>query len=293
MSRRKKQIDPFSFTCERYRGNRDNKQLVKFFSSENGSQLAGHLKYSGWQEDLVNYRAYYLVKDKSSIVAFFAIQTGVLVNCENNRIGGITHRFNHQMIPEYFIEDDVIDVTESLPSAELALFCINDAYRNDAEKWKVEFPTRTVTPGTFIFYQFIAPLILEIAEKTGLQYLYLFTADDGSGRLNEYYMRELKFRPMEDMACVRQSYDEKLDCLIVSLRKLTEECNRFKDLSKVNDILAYLKDHEETSTGDIKKLFAVNDISYLAKEMQRSNLIEIRHRPKAFNLWCLKETKAV
>ncbi len=269
--RRTRVVDPTQFTCERYLRNKLNASLVKGFSSEMGFGLAEYLKAYGLDEEIRNYRAYYLIKDGAKVVAYFSIQCGSLVLCDNKEIGGITHTLDDGV--HYFIEDEYLDVTKTLPAVELSHFCMNDAYRKRVKNRTIDYPSRKVTFGTYIFYKFIAPKLLEISTHVGLQYVYLFCADDGTGKLWNYYTRELKFKPLKDKAVIRQYYDTELECLTMSVASLSKEIRKFEDLPKEYAVLHHLEDHGSATTSELKSEYNINDISFITNELVRCGLV--------------------
>lgn len=96
-----------------------------------------------------------------------------------------------------------------------------------------------------MFYKYIAPKVIEVAEIAGSQFLYLFCADDGSKKLLDYYVNKLNFSIMDNMACVRSTYDRGLTCLTIRIETLKDDLALFNDMSKAEAILEYL--HNEKS----------------------------------------------
>lgn len=260
---RKTDLDVTAFQCVRLKENPEHKTLIQGFNSNINGSIAWYLKHSAWREDAINYRAYYLVKDKNKIVLYFSLQSGMLVQCHKKTLNGIAHRESESEI-EYYINEDKIDVTRVIPGIELVHFCVNDSYRRYKGTWKFTVGLRECTIGTYIFYKFIAPKIITVASITGLQYVYLFCADDGSNKLVEYYQNELHFSVMDDMACIRPKYDNGTTCcMTIKIDELVGDTRRFQDMEKVSSIIEYLQQNETISKQQAQKHFNIFDPSLL------------------------------
>lgn len=269
---KKSEIVAQNFSCVRLSLGNDNKTLIQGFNSSKNSGLAHYLHREAWHEDKSNYRAYYLVRDKNKIVLYFSLQCGLLIQCHKKTLGGITHQ-NDGDKTQYIIENDKIDVTRVIPGIELAHFCANDSYRRKKADWHIVHGIWKYTVGTYIFYNFVAPKIINVASISGLQYVYLFCADDGSSNLVHYYQNALHFSIMDDMSCVRQQYDSQLCCMTLKIEALIDDTKRFQDMDKVNAILEYLKTNKALSIQQAKKLFNIYDPQYLFKRMIESEVV--------------------
>ncbi len=271
----KKPIDVESFRCIRLTENPENKPLIQGFNNEKNCNLAWDLKRGAWGEDLTNYRAYYLVKEKNRIVFYFSLQCGMMVKCHEKVLGGISHREGRPSI-EYYIDDDIIDVTRVIPAIELGHFCVNDSYLRKKVSNRIMVGEWEYTIGVYVFYTFIAPKIIELASITGLQYVYLFCADDGSHKLVDYYSSSLGFSIMDNMACLRPKYDQgTLCCMTLKYDDLIVAYNRFQDLSKVHDLMAHIQAHTMISIEQAKRLYKVWDPQYLFSKMADKNLVVV------------------
>lgn len=270
----KKDIFMDDFTCERLKSNDQNKSLLQGFSCSKNPSLAYYLKMNAWREDFQNYRSFYLLKERMKIVLYFSLQCGMLVKCHRKQLGGIKHR-NINKDVEYYVDSDKIEVTKVIPAIELAHFCANDSYRKQKKSWSISHGFRTYSVGVYAFYSYIAPLILQLANIAGAQYVYLFCADDGSEKLHRFYSEQLHFELMDDMACIRPDYDDTLDCMTLKISELEKHVDRFNDMSASGSILEYLKENTTLSIYQAKKMFNISDPVFLFSSLVDAQLVEI------------------
>lgn len=277
-------VDYSGFICTRLSEDREHTTMFAGFSSWHNYGLAQYLKTKAWQEDENNYRAYYLVKDGRRIVLYFSLQCGMLVKCNRKALSGIVHQ-NEDDRTEYFLEGNKIDVTKSIPAIELAHFCVNDTYRRKKSVWKVCCGIDELTVGAYVFYKFIVPRVLEVMSIVGCQYLYLFCADDDSGKLAEYYQEVLHFEYMDQMACVRQGYDDGLECMTLKKEVLIQDYSRFLDMEKVDEVLEYISAKGSVSIKQVGCEFSLSDSKDLMHELQ--NFGKIRESSEASGYYVL------
>lgn len=270
----KKDIFMDDFVCERLKSNDQNKSLLRGFSCSKNPSLAYYLKMNAWREDFQNYRSFYLLKERMKIVLYFSLQCGMLVKCHRKQLGGIKHR-NINKDVEYYVDSDKIEVTKVIPAIELAHFCVNDSYRKQKKSWSIPHGIRTYSVGVYAFYSYIAPLILQLANIAGAQYVYLFCADDGSEKLQRFYSEQLHFELMDDMACIRPDYDDTLDCMTLKISELEKHTDRFNDMNSSAAILEYLKENTTLSIYQAKKIFSISDPIFLFSSLVEAKLVEI------------------
>lgn len=68
-----------SFSCERLSSKKENKDLIKRFTSDKGRSLVGYLQHLAWDEDIECKTAYYLIKSPDDEIAmFFSLKCGAL-----------------------------------------------------------------------------------------------------------------------------------------------------------------------------------------------------------------------
>ena len=259
------------FSCSRMISDHNHKSLISTFSCSKNPSLAGHLKYKAWGEEQNNKRAYFLIKEGNKIVLYFSLQCGLLIKSHEKILGGINHR-ETAAGPEYYINNDIVDVTKTVPAIELAHFCVNEAYRKKKIKWEIFNGPFKYRVGQYCFYEYIAPIIIDIADKVGVEMVYLFCADDGNQTLFDYYSL-LKFSIMDDMACVRSEYEANLLCMTQKIIDLKTTILQFNDEKKASAILEYLKTHKNIHYQKMGKMFDINDVNNLISKMVGRNLI--------------------
>lgn len=258
----KKDIFVDQYSCSRLTSDREHNALIKYFTSRKSLTLPMYLQQHAWLEDKRNYRAYYLVKEGQKIVCYFSLQCGLLVKCHKKILGGVVCKeLNGKN--EYIIDSDKIEVSAVVPAVELAHFCINDTYRRKKKTTSINYGICDYSIGVYVFYRFIAPIIIELSEKVGLEYVYLFSADDWSGRLTNYYTEQLNFRIMDDMACIRPDYDDELECLTIRIVDLARDVNRFEDFGRAQVVLDYLNKKGTISNFQARREIGIRDPEYL------------------------------
>ena len=270
---KKEEINSEDFLCMRLRIDDENKSLLQGFHSLKNGALAQYLKKNAWREDETNHRAFYIVKEKNKIVLYFSLQCCLLVKCHKKSIGGIKH-YSEGEIVEYYIDEDKIDVTKVIPGIELAHFCVNDSYRRKKTSWEITYGIQKYSVGEYVFYKFIAPKIMEVADAAGLQFVYLFCADDGSEKLINYYSDVLGFSIMDDMSCVRPEYDKTLCCMTMKLETLISRVNQFADMNKVYDVLEYVEKKGAISTHQATREFMIKEPVALFECIIKSELAQ-------------------
>ena len=83
--------------------------------------------------------------------------------------------------------------------------------------------------GVGLFWEHIAPLVIDISDKVGCRYLYLFAADltdNNMGNINrklvDYYRINLKFQFDDTLYFIKPEYDRGCWCLCQSISDLNE-----------------------------------------------------------------------
>ncbi len=269
---KKHEIEIEKYTCSRLISDHDNKAVISQFTSTINPSMAAHLQRKAWFEEQNNKRAYFLIKEGNKIVLYFSLQCGLMIKSHEKIIRGIGHRESDTGY-EYFIDDDIIDVTKTVPAIELSHFCVNESYRRRKKEWIINNGPFKYRVGEYCFFQYIAPIILDIADKVGVEYIYLFCADEGNNKLFEYYS-SLNFEIMDDMACVRSEYENRLLCLTQKISDLKFATVKFMDEKKANAILDYLKVHKKIKCNKIKSIFGVNNVPILIDKLVSMGLIE-------------------
>lgn len=120
---------------------------------------------------------------------------------------------------------NVKKVDNTFPCIEIVHFCKNE---NCKTKWtKEQIPHRL---GTIVFWQFIVPIVLQVRELVGCQYLYLFAADlDPEETLVKYYMHSMDFEISEDCKTAIPAYDVGCKLMWQDIQNLKERMDYFFD----------------------------------------------------------------
>ncbi len=269
---KKSKIEISKYTCSRLLSDHNNKSLISTFSCSKNPLLAANIQRSAWFEEQNNKRAYYLIKEDSKIVLYFSLQCGLLIKSHEKILRGIGHKETTTGF-EYYINDDIVDVTKTIPAIELSHFCINDSYKNKKNEWFILNGPFKYHVGQYCFYQYIAPIVIDIANKLGVEILYLFCADEGNGKLFNYYSL-LHFKIMDDMACVRSEHENNLLCMTQKINDLKLFAKQFMDEKKATAILAYLKIHKSINIKKLKSIFHVYDVLELMRKLIEQGFIE-------------------
>ena len=204
---------------------------------------------------------------------YFSLQCGLLIKSHRKLLSGISHEENGGKV-EYYIDSDKINVTTVIPSIELAHLCVNDSYRSKKHPWSIKHGLSEYRVGTYVFYKYIAPKILEIAAIAGIQYVYLFCADDGSENLIKYYKDVLHFDIMDDMACIRPDYDGSLECMTLKISDLEQDFHLFLDEPKFPSVLEFLNSNKTVSIQQAKKHLNILEPQLLFQKLIQNKLVE-------------------
>lgn len=114
--------------------------------------------------------------------------------------------------------EKIIRVVETYPGIELVHFCAND---NARVFWKRSGINRPM--GEVLFWRYIAPIIYNIQDIIGCQYVYLFAADASPDRsLVNYYQVALNFEQPSDIGTSKPRYDFRCEFM----------CQKTNDLRK-------------------------------------------------------------
>ena len=190
------------FDIERLTSNEENKSLIDSFSINRESSLRdlqkvvgleSYLKMCAWEDDLSGETRIYLVKYGTDMVAYFGLKAGMISLGRNEVFSDVISGFTR--------------IPSAVPGVEITHFAVNDRFR---EKYSDSI-VPTVKLGRFIFPLMIMPIINDVAEKIGVQIIYLYAA--GGDELVKYYMDEFGFEPEYEksiMTPLKPDYDE--DC---------------------------------------------------------------------------------
>lgn len=124
---------------------------------------------------------------------------------------------------DYFTEvrldgGNIVRTKKTLPGVELVHFCVHDPA---STKWKELGNPQSL--GKTMFWQFVVPVIQQVRDLVGCEYIYLFAADSRKyGRLVNYYT-ELGFEIRPDLSVSKPAYDF---CCYFMCQKVTSLRNR-------------------------------------------------------------------
>lgn len=255
--------------------------LSEFVSKKANNTLEAYIRDEdkAWAEDLDGETRVYLVKDKSGNVAlFFSVKCGLLVgeNLEEKLSeeyqefvdavievkkskdeNGIQQMYEAGLSmygdeverlfeiadrrldtktesTEIGQSENTINVPNCISAIELRHLCKNEGFVVPEE---VDIPL-----GFGIFWEIIVPIIIEITEKIGCQYIYLFAADKTEGqseiemkKLISHYKNNFKFSECDEgIKFVKPEYDNHCYGLVQRVSKL--ESNREAIWHEFSDI---------------------------------------------------------
>lgn len=149
--------------------------------------LEAYLKRCAWNDDLNHEVRIYLIKDNRSgdVAAYFGLKAGMVASSEE---GLPTEEEKQEILNEFGAKL----LPEVLPGIEISHFAVNDNYRRRAGKNGK--PIRGL--GAYFYPAFIYPIIEDVAEKIGVNMVYLYAA--GGETLISYYKRIFDFQALEE-----------------------------------------------------------------------------------------------
>lgn len=216
---------------------------------------------------------YYVVLYKSTVLAFFSLQTGQVFNKDvlnpqdvaklkflaeqsKNEIGNVEPETFQAMVQDgdfgFDSQDDMavayvlsrlqeiskrqkeenqrhLYVSSTYPCIELVNFCKN---READGIWR-SFGAKS-TVGAAIFWMKIVPIIENVCEIIGCEYVSLFAADKSTPgekeKLVAYYSGVLGFQQPENLNAIKPRYDWECVFLCQKIKNLIEGKNRFISL---------------------------------------------------------------
>lgn len=252
-----------AFRCEILTSTDENKVLIKNFkANDKGKTLEDYLKNQAWDDTVEGETKVYLVKDKrDQIVLFFSIRCGLLYenssysklnDAELDFVDSVTEAYdndNQEALAGYFDygkavfgdqvnnlfiiaqekrdlknekkllneKENVLNVNKCYPAIEIQHLCKNIVYES-IEETKV-----SICFG--VFWELIVPHILELTERIGCKYIYLFAAEKEIGsnkkqKLIQFYKNELMFSEVNGITIIKPDYDRNCYGLIQSIEDL-------------------------------------------------------------------------
>ena len=240
-------IKEYRFYCEKLTSCEENKKLIMDFYIEREKGiydcpntivgLQQYLRKKAWDDDIENINTIYLIKDRKTkmIAAYFGLKAGMvslkdtinISNEEKNRI---------EQIRIDTLSEGYKPINQSIPGIELSHFAINDSFRQAL----VKGTNRNISGlGYYFFPKFIYPIIIDVHNKIGVKFFYLYAADSsGENKLVNYYRNVMGLDTLNDSSIkvdssvlkvkpIRADYDNK--CIFmyraINDKEKTSICN--------------------------------------------------------------------
>lgn len=149
--------------------------------------LNAYLKRCAWTDDLNNEVKIYLIIDKkmNEVAAYFGLKAGMVASSKFEMI-------TVEEQQKIFNQEGVKWLPSVLPGIEISHFAVNDAYRRKVGT--VNKPVKGL--GAYFYPAFIYPIIESVAEKIGVNMIYLYAA--GDEKLVSYYKDVFSLQALED-----------------------------------------------------------------------------------------------
>lgn len=118
-------------------------------------------------------------------------------------VAKILHKSQESIAIEKIFDGGVKNVGKTFPGIEIVHFCANDACR---DKWNAYGLNRKM--GTVVFWHFLVPIVLQVMNHVGCEYLFLFAADlTEDEELITYYKTNMNFRDTVEHGAAKPLYD--------------------------------------------------------------------------------------
>ena len=185
------------FVCVPLRSNVKNLELIKTFTIDREAEyshepgmvvgLEAYLKRCAWDEDQNNEVRIYLIKDSatSEVAAYFGLKAGMVASSKADMLSVEEQQ-------QIFIDEGVKWLPAVLPGIEISHFAVNDNYRRHAGADGK--PVKGL--GAFFYPEFIYPIIEDVADKIGVNMIYLYAA--GDEKLVSYYKDVFDFQSLQE-----------------------------------------------------------------------------------------------
>ena len=125
---------------------------------------------------------------------------------------------------EFRVEgDNIIRTHQTFAGVELVHFCVHEPAKR---KWKARgMGARSM--GRTLFWQFVVPVVQAVRELVGLEYMYLFAADQSITRNLVRYYKELGFEIRRDLSVSKPEYDFACYFMCQKVASLRNQRNEF------------------------------------------------------------------
>lgn len=128
--------------------------------------------------------------------------------------------------------ESITRVGQTFPAVELVHFCANDATE---ALWNSMGSPQSL--GAVVFWGFTVPIIEDIRQKVGCQYLFLFAADLSKGeKLVKYYSDQLNFEVPTDLATAKPIYDFSCKFMCQEVKGLSNGREEFFNNLSVDEV---------------------------------------------------------
>lgn len=224
------------------------------FISKRNKNISDTFNNYGLEEDREGESAYYVIFREEKIALFFSIKCGSLFdkpifdiindlieNRENDydddieKIAKKIEAIKDEIKKES--NKNIKRVSNTYSAIELVLFCINDNYKEQWEKIKIDYDIFDKnTMGKTFFWYYIVPIIIDINKIIGSKYVYLFAADSSNDETLIRYYEDINFKRDTEFATIKPYYD--FSCIFMYqeisdlIKKREEYLNRFNEDEK-------------------------------------------------------------
>ncbi|MDE6338551.1 MAG: hypothetical protein K2K97_02040 [Muribaculaceae bacterium] len=250
-----------SLCIERLSSQEQNLRDIEFFASKRGESLIHTLQNEAFEEDSNGTAAYYLVRTVSGdILCYFSLKAGLLfsksIDLEAletkkklsyllDRRKLLSDKPEESVLLKKDLDKSICELKQDLakwiefsdadnihkrvsktyPAIELVHFCVNDHHRQYWEELKLGEKNSI---GITVFWHIIAKLVLKISSLLGVEYLFLFAADNTPDReLVNHYKTNFKFDKPAEMFTTLPIYDFGCEFLCQNLHSLKDGRKNF------------------------------------------------------------------
>lgn len=189
---------------------------IETFCGESTEPLPKYLKNTtskgAYQQDKNNKNAVYVVIDKETneIAFYYALRTSMCEQTDNDNLGILSKVLKRV---KSLCKHGVVKIDNVIPTIDLSMFCKNTNYSrvNNIHDF-----------GSSLFYSIIYQQVSFIKDIVAIQYITLNAADNGSGKLIDYYKDKLAFVEYESLGIlpIQERYDKGCKFLIHPIEQL-------------------------------------------------------------------------
>ena len=240
-----------TYKCVRLNKIPNAQQLIQAFHSVRGKSLVQYLAKFGVNEDTSGKTAFYFILSPDGIpCVYFSLQCGALfdspfdtqrhiayinanVSSTDPNVQNIV--YNKNQILSLYGDDikketgrQIWRVEHLYPSVELVHFCANDDKKEEWKSYGFRFPM-----GAVLFWKYVVPILDNIRNNVGCEYLHLFAADNTPDEtLINHYTVALGLAKEDSLGTTKPRYD--FSCVFLSQRISTLLSGRQKFFDDFN-----------------------------------------------------------